>query len=87
MDNSAANSASNVIPLTLPATEHFMTPKQAAVLVGLSTRTLDRLRLTGTGPRYSRLGRRVRYTRADINAWVGERKFASTSEEDIARGR
>lgn len=76
----------NILSFPLPAQEHFLTAKQAAALVGLSTRTLDHHRIKGTGPQYSRLGRRIVYTRANINAWVAGREFGSTSEEDAARG-
>ncbi|WP_423415665.1 helix-turn-helix domain-containing protein [Hyphomicrobium sp. B1] len=85
MPISKLNQRPNSGAFALPAAEHFLTPDQAAALIGLSPRTMARFRLSGTGPRYSRVGRRVRYTRADINAWVESRKFGSTSEEDISR--
>lgn len=69
----------------LPADQHFMTPAQASSFVGLSTRTLDRHRLTSMGPKFSRVGRRVIYTRSDLIAWVRAKVFQSTSEEDTAR--
>jgi predicted DNA-binding transcriptional regulator AlpA len=55
--------------------------KQAARLLGLSPRTLERHRLAGTGPRYIVLGRRlVRYRLMDIEAWIAANGRHSTSE-------
>ncbi len=57
--------------------------KQAAQLLGLSVRTLERHRLEGTGPTFVRLGRLVRYRAADIAAWV--EASARTSTSDLVR--
>jgi len=53
--------------------------REAAKLLRLSERTLERLRLTGGGPSYVKCGRSVRYRQADIDAWVAQRVVASTS--------
>lgn len=53
---------------------------QAAALLGLSTSTLAKLRLTGDGPPYSKLGRRVVYRRQDLDDWVAANRCHSTSE-------
>ena len=57
----------------------------AAEYVKLSTPTLERLRLTGTGPVFAKLtpGPRgsVRYRRADLDAWLASRIIRSTSEK------
>ena len=63
-----------------------MSTREAAAYLGLSPRTLDRYRVNGAGPAFHRLGGRVRYRRADIDAWVAERRRVSTSD-DGARGR
>jgi helix-turn-helix protein len=52
----------------------------AADWIGLSTSTLAKLRLSGQGPAYSKLGRRVVYAINDLEAWVTERRYKSTSE-------
>lgn len=82
-------STTHIVPsspsFALPADQHFMTPAQASSYLGLSTRTLDRHRLTALGPKFSRVGRRVIYTRSDLIAWVRAKVFQSTSEEDVAR--
>lgn len=42
----------------------------ASKLTGLSTRALDTLRHRGNGPRYLRLGKRIRYRIDDLRAWM-----------------
>lgn len=54
--------------------------KTASKIVGLSVSTLTKLRLTGGGPRYLRLGRAIRYRRSDLNAWMDASSHTSTSE-------
>ncbi|MCY3981064.1 MAG: helix-turn-helix domain-containing protein [Alphaproteobacteria bacterium] len=52
----------------------FMDTREAAALLGLSPRTLDTYRCTGTGPRYYRLGGSVRYRETDLAAWDSGRR-------------
>jgi hypothetical protein len=42
---------------------------------------MRQLRLLGGGPRYSKLGRAVRYRFADLIAWAEERSTSCTSEK------
>lgn len=57
-----------------------MSTKQAGRLLGLSHRTLEDWRLKGLGPRFLKLGRRVRYRLADIAAYQDGCTFANTGE-------
>lgn len=70
--------------MSLNDTEHhaprYLNTKQAARYVGLSPCTLNRMRVTGEGPRYAKAGRRVVYDRADLDAWIAERKRSFTGE-------
>ena len=52
----------------------------AAAYCGLGKSTLDKLRLTGGGPTYSKLNSVVVYDVADLDAWVAANKYNSTSE-------
>ena len=52
----------------------------AAILAGVSAKTLENLRSTGGGPKYLKLGRKVAYDPRDIEAWKDDRRFSSTSE-------
>jgi hypothetical protein len=58
----------------------LLTQRDAAVALRCSTRTLERLRLTGRGPRYIKTTRRVLYRESDLDAWLTARSVRSTSE-------
>jgi predicted DNA-binding transcriptional regulator AlpA len=58
----------------------LLSQAQAADLLHLSPRTLERLRVTGRGPKFCKLGRRVAYREADLEAWINSRVRSSTSE-------
>jgi hypothetical protein len=53
--------------------------REAARLLRLSERTLERLRLSGGGPLYVKCGRSVRYRVDHLEAWVSARVVSSTS--------
>lgn len=59
----------------------YLRTPEAARFLGLSGRTLEKHRTYGTGPRYSKLGGRVVYGLADLQAWVGRGAKASTSDD------
>ncbi len=59
---------------------HLVNQKQAAQFLGLSPRTLESWRLTGGGPVYIKVGRRVRYRGCDLEAWLNARRRISTSD-------
>ena len=63
----------------LPA-RYLRTP-EAARFLSLSGRTLEKHRTYGTGPRYSKLGGRVVYALADLQAWVNRGEKRSTSDD------
>ncbi len=58
----------------------FLNTAQAAFYVGLSQRTLEKMRLTGNGPRFRKHGRYVRYHIDDLDAWSLGAQRASTSD-------
>ena len=59
----------------------LLNSKKAAALLGISERTLERLRTAGEGPKYVKFGKgSVRYDPADLRAWINRRKRASTSD-------
>jgi excisionase family DNA binding protein len=53
--------------------------REAARLLRLSERTLERLRGSGGGPRFVKCGRSVRYRETDLEAWIAQRVVSSTS--------
>jgi hypothetical protein len=58
----------------------FLTTRQAAHYLCLSYRTLEKMRLTGNGPRFRKHGRYVRYHIADLDVWSEGRRQSSTSD-------
>ena len=61
----------------------YLRTPEAARFVGLSIRTLEKHRIYGTGPRYSKLGGRVVYRLEDLQAWVELGAKASTSDPGV----
>jgi hypothetical protein len=56
------------------SSDRLLTPAEAAELLGdMPVDTLRLWRYRGTGPRYVRVGRHVRYRPADLAAWIDER--------------
>ncbi|MGG5823953.1 helix-turn-helix transcriptional regulator [Falsiroseomonas sp. HW251] len=59
---------------------------EAAACLGLSRRTLKRLRDAGIGPRFIRLSaRRLGYDLSELDAWKAGRTFNSRAAELAAR--
>jgi predicted DNA-binding transcriptional regulator AlpA len=58
----------------------LLSQRQAAEYLGVSPRTLERWRVTGDGPSYIKLGRRVAYRECDLIEHVAARVRTSTSE-------
>lgn len=57
-----------------------LTTNDAAAYLGIAASTLSKMRLTGGGPVFLKLGfRRVVYDVADLEAWAATRRRQSTS--------
>lgn len=52
----------------------------AAEYLGVSRQLLELMRVTGSGPRYAKLGRLVRYRRPALDMWLVERERTNTAE-------
>jgi predicted DNA-binding transcriptional regulator AlpA len=58
---------------------------EAAAYVGLSSSTLEKLRLTGKGPIYHKAGPKiVVYRLEDLDAWLNSHRHRSTSDAGLA---
>lgn len=57
--------------LRSPATE-YLTTQQAAAYLGVSKPRLEIWRCRGGGPRFSKIGRIVRYKRTDLDEFMRE---------------
>jgi len=64
---------------TQPAQRLLRTP-DAALLLGLSARTLEKHRCYGTGPVYRKLGGRIVYAVDDLISWADQGVRRSTSD-------
>ena len=67
-----------------PADKTYLNSQDAADLLQLSVRTLERMRVDGSGPRFLKAGRgqrsRVLYRREDVIEWLEAQAYHSTSE-------
>ncbi len=71
--------------MSQPATAQlFMTSVEAADYLRISRRTLERMRVEGTGPRYLKVGpgkrARVLYRTVEVETWLDRHSYGSTSE-------
>ncbi len=57
-------------------------PRDAARHLGLAPATLAKMRCVGGSPTFLRLGRKIMYVRADLDAWLAARRVRHTSEGD-----
>lgn len=55
---------------------------QAAMLLGVSVRTLQAWRVRGSGPPYTKLSRAVRYQRRALVQFLQDHTVTSTTEAD-----
>jgi predicted DNA-binding transcriptional regulator AlpA len=64
------------------ANQILLNTVQVSQAYGIATSTLAKMRLYGTGPVFVKLGRKVAYRLDDLEAWVTDNRFRSTSEYD-----
>lgn len=59
--------------MTVNLTRHeYLKPKEVAVILRCSVRTLARMRAEGTGPRYHKRRGRILYPRVLVHEWVSQ---------------
>ena len=66
------------VDLVKPA---FTNTRGAAHYAALSPKQLEHWRTRGCGPTYIKVGRHVRYSYADLDAWMAARRVANTAQE------
>ena len=62
------------------SSKRLLTVVETAAYVSLSASTLNRLRVSGGGPRYAKLAGKVLYDIRDLDQWIEDNKRGSTSE-------
>jgi predicted DNA-binding transcriptional regulator AlpA len=50
--------------------DSILLPDEVATTYKIERRTLDQWRYLGKGPAYIKVGKHVRYRRADVEAWL-----------------
>ncbi|WP_426265088.1 helix-turn-helix transcriptional regulator [Sphingomonas sp. PWP1-2] len=65
------------------ATQRYLRTPDAALMLGLSARTLEKHRCYGTGPVFHKLGGRVVYALDDLQSWADQGVRRSTSDPGI----
>ena len=77
-----------MMPAPIPgAPPRLLRTSEAAQLVGLSNRTMEKHRIYGTGPKYRKLGGRVVYSVEDLTAWTERGARTSTSDPGVGEVR
>lgn len=61
-------------------TDRWVNTEEAAQHIGLAVSTLEKARIYGNSPPYSKAGRAVRYKLSDLDNWMAARVINSTSE-------
>jgi len=64
---------------TLSPSRTLLNETEAALSLDLSPRTLQAWRIRGEGPAFVKLGRAVRYDRAEIDRFIAERTQTNTA--------
>ena len=66
-----------------PMSRPLLDTDRAARYLAVQKKTMCNWRTRGDGPPFLRIGRSVRYSPADLDAWLDARRFHSTSEADV----
>jgi predicted DNA-binding transcriptional regulator AlpA len=68
------------VPTKANEVDPLLHPAQVAKLLGVSSSWLAKARLNGTGPRFIKIGRAVRYSLSAVREFILSRQRTSTSE-------
>ena len=60
--------------------DELLTPATVAKIIHRAPNWLAKARITGAGPRFLKIGRRVLYRRSDLDAWLAKCERRSTAE-------
>ena len=78
-DNVSRDDAAQAGALRDPP-NRLLNVQEAARFLGLSVSTLNKMRMTGAGAPYRKLGRRVLYDLRELEEWAREHRRSHTSE-------
>ncbi|WP_026529757.1 helix-turn-helix transcriptional regulator [Haematomicrobium sanguinis] len=60
--------------------DKLLTPSTLAEYAGYSVAGLAQMRYMGTGPKFIKMGRQVRYRLSDVEAWLDQQTRQSTAD-------
>jgi hypothetical protein len=66
--------------MTLNERRKMLNVREAADYIRLSKSFLDKARVSGDGPAYLLIGRRIVYDRDDLDNWAAKHRRGSTSD-------
>lgn len=69
------------------STKNILTEKETSQWFGISASYLQKGRMKGSGPAFSRVGTRIYYKRADLEAFFAGNQFTSTAQYETAYKR
>lgn len=75
------------IAVATPQDDQLCDTEEAGRRLGLSPRTLEKFRVNGGGPPFTKLGRRVMYRICDLNGWAADRVCEHTSDHVYEHAR
>lgn len=61
--------------------DRMLTTAELAEILQVRVNTLEHWRSQGRGPEFVRVGRRVRYTRAAVDKWIGQETSRNDRDE------
>ena len=61
--------------------DQLITARELAPRLGVTEGCLAKWRLTGDGPKFIKVQRRIAYDPADVRDWLDARRVSSTSQE------
>jgi hypothetical protein len=61
--------------------DHLLTAKALSERIGVTEGCLAKWRVTGEGPAFIRVQRRIAYDPRDVQVWLDARRVQSTSQE------
>ncbi|MEQ1947246.1 MAG: helix-turn-helix domain-containing protein [Bryobacteraceae bacterium] len=73
--------------MNLTPHESIVTEVGAAAILGCSVNCLRSWRGRGWGPAYTKVGRLVRYSKADLTEWLHRRRVQTNSDDSVTKRR
>lgn len=60
-------------------TSSLISSAEAEEFLALPKNTLAKMRVSGDGPAFHKIGKRVRYRMSDLEVWLNARRYVNTS--------